>query len=335
MTDAVSTIGVPWLECRDVLADLAAVEAGLLAAVPGADPFVHEIGTHLIRGGGKRLRPALTLLAVRCGTAAPAERISVSVAMELLHVATLYHDDVVDEASARRGVPSVNARWGNRAATFAGTYLFALATERFAAAGDAVNQSVSAAVARLWEGQTRERDSVYRLDLEEQDYFEIIERKTATLYQLPCRVGALLGRAPPAAAAALETFGRCLGLAFQLVDDVRDIVADTHTLGKPPGSDLCEGVYTLPAIATLRSDGEDGRRLRALLGHWSATPSELVDALDVLRSNGSVPRTLATARELVTQAQAALGALPAGPARTSLRRLADFVIDQAGGLDGA
>lgn len=321
--------GARWLVCEDVADDLERVETCMRAAIHCADTFVEMLASYLVDAGGKRLRPALTLLAAQFGDPVRDDVVRIAAAVELLHIATLHHDDVADRATVRRGRASANQRWGNRASTFAGTYLFARATELFGGASAEVGRTVSRAVAELWEGETSQITGAYRLDLDEVAYLTIVMQKTATLYELPCRLGALIGTVPADHAAALVEFGRSLGVAFQLIDDVLDVVSDEQRLGKLTGSDLREGVYTLPVIYALSGGEPRSGRLRALLGHAPTSDREMDEIVDILHASGSISLALERSRHHGDRARAALAMLPPCTARDSLDLLADFVVEQA------
>lgn len=322
-------------ELRQVEAKLMSCTEGSAAVAPPAaettrgEAEVRRVCRHLIEAGGKRLRPLLLLLAARSGQQASAHTIVSAAAVELLHLATLYHDDVVDQAATRRGVVSVNARWGNQTAAFAGGFLFARAAELFAEAGDEANRMAAAAVAELWHGQMAELEGVYNLDLDAPRFLEVVGQKTGSLYELPCRLGAHLSQAPPALCAALAEYGRSLGVAFQLVDDVLDIAADATTLGKEPGSDLREGVYTLPVIYTLRQTNPDSQRLRTLLLSAEFDEAEVASVRHLLLENGSLRRSLDTAREFMERAERAVAELPDDATRDALTELARSVLRRA------
>jgi heptaprenyl diphosphate synthase len=320
----------PWLTCPRVRAGLPDVESGLLAAISGSGPVVDEVCGHLVRAGGKRMRPALVLLAAEYGDPTRPCVLTMAVAVELLHVATLYHDDIVDETATRRGMQSANARWGSPVAAYAGAYLLSRAMELFAAGGDDVDRLVTDSIARVWKGQMQELESVDALDLDERRMLDVIERKTAALFELPCRLGGLASGAPASDTATLGEFGRALGMAFQLVDDVMDIAAGEPLLGKPPGTDLREGIYTMPVLYALRSEGEDGPRLRSILARRDMRGTDLDEALALLRRSGALARTLEVAGGYVACAERCAQRLPDGGARESLVRLAATVLRRAG-----
>jgi heptaprenyl diphosphate synthase len=290
--------------------NLERVEERLRAAVQADDAFLTEVASHLIRAGGKRVRPALSLAAGLSTTpeagAATDDAVLGGVAVELVHLGSLYHDDVMDDATVRRTVESVNARWGNLKAILAGDFLLARASEIAAGLGTEVAGLLAATIARLCEGQVRELKDAYDVSRTEEAYFASIEGKTAALMATSCRVGGLVAGFDRDRIEVLTAFGRAYGMAFQVIDDVLDVVATTEQLGKPAGHDLVEGVYTLPTIRALQ--GEAGEDLAGLLGH-PLDQVEVDKALAILRADGSVAECLAVARDYITDATEALAEL--------------------------
>jgi heptaprenyl diphosphate synthase len=313
-----------WLVCPQVARSLGGLEDELRQAVGLPDGAAAEVAVHLIARGGKRLRPALLLLAGQFGSADPERLKRAAVAMELLHVASLYHDDVMDRAATRRGAASANSLWGNLLAASGGTLLFARAIGLLASLGDEANRLASAASVRLCTGQLQEVENAYDVDISEDDHLAILERKTATLFELPCRLGALLAAAPEATSHVLAQYARALGLAFQLTDDALDLAGDESTLGKPTLTDIREGVYSFPVIHALHHHGNGG--LRATLRKARLNEAELHDVVALVRRSGAVEAARRRAGEFARDAQQSLKALEDTPARESLHRLADFAI---------
>ncbi|MEX2100636.1 MAG: polyprenyl synthetase family protein [Acidimicrobiia bacterium] len=285
--------------------DLERVEAELHESVQTSDPFLADVASHLIGAGGKRIRPTLTLCAAYAATsgeaAATAAAVTGSVSVELVHLGSLYHDDVIDEAETRRGVPSVNARWSNIVAILAGDFLLARASSLAAALGADVAALLAETIGELCRGQVLELQHLFDVERTEEGYLSAIEGKTAALFATSCRVGGMVSGVPDPTLDALTRFGRHLGMCFQIVDDVLDITATESSLGKPAGKDMLEGVYTLPVIYALR----ETEPLRALLGR-PIDSEQLADARALASENGAVDLALSVARSHATKAADAI-----------------------------
>jgi heptaprenyl diphosphate synthase len=278
------------------------VEDALREAVRSDDAYLTEIASHLIIAGGKRVRPLFAIAAASAsGVDMTDDVVRGGVAVELVHLGSLYHDDVIDEAPTRRTVESVNARWGNLTAILAGDFLLARASEIAASLGTEVAGLLAATIGRLCEGEVGELRTAYNVDRTEAEYFAAIEGKTASLFATACRIGAIVGGLPRDQIDALTDFGLAYGMAFQIVDDVLDVTATEAELGKPAGHDLVEGVYTLPVLRAL--DTGDGLRNR--LGK-PIEGDQLTDTLTTVRANGAVTSSLETAREYALGAISAL-----------------------------
>ena len=307
--------------------DLERVELQLLESVRSDEGFLTEIASHLISAGGKRVRPGFCIASAATLTgsdsAASGEAVTGGVAVELVHLGSLYHDDVMDEAEVRRTVDSVNARWGNLKAILAGDFLLARASELAAGLGVEVAALLAATIGRLCEGQLLELQYAGNLDRTEDAYLRSIDGKTAALLAAACRIGALVAEAPESHVEALTTFGRSYGMAFQLVDDVLDLVATEEQLGKPAGHDLEEGVYTLPVLHTLASP--NGAELRELLEPPLDSPSRH-KALDLVRAGDGITVTIEAARSQANEGRAALEQLPPSPGVTGLSAAADYLL---------
>jgi geranylgeranyl pyrophosphate synthase len=326
---------VPGLEApdaeleRDVRSRLDEVEAALEKAVRADSDLLAETSSYLLAAGGKRFRPMLVLLSGYFGDPADPRLIPGSVAIELVHLATLYHDDVIDEADARRGIPSVNARWDNTVAILTGDYLFARASEISTELGSDVCALLARTIATLCDGQIREVEAAGRLEQTRAAYLEIIRRKTGALIATSCRLGGVLSDAASDHVDVLEAFGEALGMAFQLSDDIMDVSASQQELGKEPGVDMKEGVYTFPVLSAL-SDEEHGRELAAILRQGPPEGDRLERALRIVRSPGSLePARAAVAAEVDRARQLGLR-LPDGPARAALIALAEFLAARCG-----
>ncbi len=333
--------GNPLLELEPVPDDLVRVERALRDAVRTEDPFLTEIASHLILAGGKRGRPAFAIGAaatsVRSMAPVPDDVIKGAVSVELVHLGSLYHDDVMDEATTRRTVESVNAKWGNLQAILAGDFLLARASELAASLGTEVAGLLAATIGRLCEGQILELQHTYNAGRTEEVYLASIAGKTASLYATACRIGAIVAGLPRPHIDALTDFGLSYGMAFQIVDDVLDIVATDEQLGKPAGHDLVEGVYTLPVIRTLggAAGGDaDVERLRALLGS-PLTEDEMHEARAIVRTSGAIASTLDLARDYVRRADDVLAPLGPSEARSGLVGAAEHLLTSVGDVASA
>jgi len=318
-----SGVGTPSPLLREpvVTADLARVEAALAASVADEDPFLTEVVSHLLNAGGKRGRPLFCLAAAATCTdhlgPAPEPVVMGGVSVELVHLGSLYHDDVMDEADTRRQVESVNARWDNLTAILAGDYLLAKASEIAADLGTEVAGLLARTISRLCAGQVSELRSAFDTARTEDAYLQSIEGKTAALFATASRIGALTVGAPRPEVEALTSFGLGYGMAFQIVDDVLDITASPDQIGKPTGHDLVEGVYTLPVLRCLAAGGPTAGKLTRMLG---AVPDDatVAEARALVRDSGQVESALDTAAGYVDAACAALGPLAGSAAGTAM-----------------
>jgi heptaprenyl diphosphate synthase len=296
------------LELEPLAGDLARVEAALKASVETDDPFLTDVATHLIGAGGKRIRPILVLAAASAcdGYRGPVSDDAVmgGVAVELVHLGSLYHDDVIDEAETRRGVQSVNARWNNVIAILAGDFLLARASEIAARLGTEVAELLASTIGDLCKGQVLELRHAFAVERDEAAYFGAIEGKTGALMSTACRIGALVAGHDRDVIDRLTGFGQTLGALFQIVDDVLDVTATEAQLGKPAGQDIAEGIYTLPVIRAL-ADPEHGPALRALLG-GPVGDGDLEEARHLVEAAGGVAAARTVADETATRAAALL-----------------------------
>ena len=299
-------------------ADLARVEAALRGAVRTEDEYLTELASHLIVAGGKRLRPVVAMAAASTRGAVTDDVVQGGVSVELVHLGSLYHDDVMDEADTRRGVETVNAKWGNLQAILAGDFLLSRASEIAASLGTEIAALLANTIGRLCYGEIGQLRRTYSAARTEAEYLESIGGKTASLFSTAARIGALVGGLDRPDVEALTSFGHSFGMVFQIVDDVLDLTATEAQLGKPAGHDLVEGVYTLPVIRTLAAGGSAGADLRDLLG-GPLEPAEVEKALGIVRANGGVAEAVEVGTHYVARAVDACQGLPDGPAATALR----------------
>jgi len=317
----------PLLTLPHVDADRALVEQELRAAVAAPTEAMTEMAGHLIGAGGKRVRPLFAVAAGRCVPGhegpAPLDVVRGGVSVELVHLGSLYHDDVIDEATTRRGVESVNARWGNLKAILAGDFLLAKASEIAASLGVEVAGLLAATIGRLCEGEVRELQDAYQVARTEEAYLASIEGKTASLLSSACRIGAIVADLPRPEIDALTEFGLAYGMAFQIVDDILDVVATDEQLGKPAGHDLVEGAYNLPVLRALA--GPSGPELAALLG--APIEGEVWErARTLVRQSTGVAESVDVAQGYVDRAVAVLDPLADRPTAAALQGAARHLL---------
>ena len=314
---------------------LDAVEVRLQEQVASSHAFVDEVARYLISAGGKRFRPLLVALTGHLGDPTRPGLVDAGAIVELVHLATLYHDDVIDEATARRGTPSANSRWDNTVAILTGDYLFARASELSADLGVEVTRLMARTLAELCEGQITEVQGslgalppdVPQLEPTLEHYLRVISGKTASLIATSCRYGALLSGVDAVGVEAATDYGWNVGMAFQLSDDILDITSAHEDSGKTPGTDLREGVRTLPVLFALEAD-PDGELAAALAGDLS--DAEVARALELLRSSDALIRARDAAADYVTQAVADLEPFGDAPVVHALTRLAQYAVDRVG-----
>ncbi len=294
------------------------VEDALRASVQTEDRYLTEIASHLIVAGGKRLRPMITVVAAQVAAGARTDdAVQGGVSCELVHLGSLYHDDVMDEADTRRGVDTVNARWGNLQAILAGDFLLAKASEIAAGLGTEVAALLARTIGRLCEGQITELRHTYDATRSEDSYLASIEGKTAALFATAARIGGLVAGFDRPLIDTLTSFGRSYGMVFQIVDDLLDLTATEASLGKPAGHDMVEGVYTLPVLRTLAAGGAPADELADLLGK-PLGGVEREKALAIVRSNDGIESARQVAASYVRSAEGICADLPDTPATAAL-----------------
>ena len=319
----------PALEA-DLTSGLELVEKALRDAVRSDYPFVTEASRHLVDAGGKRFRPLLVLLAAQFGDPGAPDVIPAAVVVELTHLATLYHDDVMDEATLRRGAASANARWDNTVAILTGDFLFARASDILADLGPEAVRIQAQTFERLCTGQIRETvgpdDGVPAVD----HHLRVLADKTGSLIATSGRFGAMMAGADPDVVRTMTAFGEAIGIAFQLADDIVDITSDSDESGKTPGTDLREGVPTLAMLYALSDADPSNARLRELLGRPLPDDAEHAEALALLRAHPALEDAREEARRWSGRARNELDALPDIPARKALEGLCDYVVNRTG-----
>jgi len=290
--------------------------------------FVLKAGRYIIDSGGKRVRPGLTLLCGKLFGAQPERLIPVATVMEYMHTATLLHDDVVDGAKLRRSKPTAGVVFGNDIAVLVGDYMFAKAIHVLAVHGGEEVLKVSAeTVQHMAEGEILQLEKIGDVNMTEQEYMDIVFRKTASLMSTCCEVGAILGRASQRARATVKDFGKLVGYAFQLVDDAFDYASSQETIGKPSGNDIREGKVTYPLLCVLKSASRKERELIAqVLTKANPTAEEVEAVRELVLRKGGVKETLKLAKGFVARAKESISNLPESPFKTALKSVADFVV---------
>jgi heptaprenyl diphosphate synthase len=319
----------PLLALPHADADRAQVEEQLRVSVAAPTRAMTEMAGHLLGAGGKRVRPLFSIAAAGCrpgGDEAPAplDVVRGGVSVELVHLGSLLHDDVIDEAITRRGIDSVNARWGNLRAILAGDFLLAKASEIAASLGTEVAGLLAATIGRLCEGEVIELNDAYNVERTEAAYLQAIEGKTASLLSTACRIGGIVAELPRADIDRLSEFGLAYGMAFQIVDDILDVVATDDQLGKPAGHDLIEGAYNLPTLLALAGAGGD--ELRTLLG----APIEgepWMRARELVRSGAAIDQSVEVARTYVDRACELLAPFEDRPTAVALQGASRHLLD--------
>jgi heptaprenyl diphosphate synthase len=301
------------------------IEARLEREIHSEAPFITEACRHLLHAGGKRFRPLLVLLAAETGDADAPGVATAACVVELTHLASLYHDDVMDEASLRRGADSANARWDNHVAILAGDWLFSKSSELTAELGPEAVRIQAETFTRLVEGQILETQPPAEGQPLLDHYLRVVRGKTGSLIATSARYGAMFAGAPDEVVAALTEYGEKIGCAFQLSDDILDVGSDSDESGKTPGTDLREGVRTLPTLLAMRSqDPADGRLLELLSGPLTDDAPH-AEALGLLRAHPAMDEARAYVLELAEEATKVLAVLPEGPVKEALVAFADLI----------
>ena len=327
-----ASFGIPDLD-PSLEADLAlgmkGVEELLREHIKGEYPLVEETSRHLVAAGGKRLRPLLTLISSHFGDSTRKEIIPAAVVCELTHLATLYHDDVMDEAPLRRGVESANNRWGNTIAILTGDYLFSKASDLLADLGPEAVRLQARTFERLVIGQIMETQGPQNGEDPLAHYLRVVGDKTGSLIATSARFGGLLSGAPRETTETLTKFGEQIGIAFQLADDVIDIASESNQSGKTPGTDLREGVPTLVTLNVMASGKNEDAELQRLLSAPIHDEEIVQQVLRTLRGHDGLNQAREQLSQVAKQARAALGPLPLSPATAALFSLCDAVIDRS------
>ena len=327
-----STFGIPnvapELEAH-LISQMAEVEALLRSHTRSEYPFVDETAHHLVAAGGKRLRPLLTLLTAQYGDPRRDGIIAAAVACEITHLATLYHDDVMDDAPLRRGVESANMRWGNTIAILTGDFLFAKSSDLLADLGPAAVRLQARTFERLVIGQIMETQGPNPGQDPLEHYLKVVADKTGSLIAASARYGGMISGAPADITETVTVFGEKIGVAFQLADDVIDIASESNQSGKTPGTDLREGVPTLVTLNVMKSSDPADAELKRLLGGPIEDEPTVQQVLVELRNHKALGEAREQLHQIAKQARGALGPLPINDATGALMSLCDAVIDRS------
>ncbi len=310
--------------------DLSKVEEKMRRAGREAEGPLADAILYLLSSGGKRIRPALTIAAARHYPVDDDALTSLAAAVEMLHTATLVHDDVIDGSLLRRGNPTLNARWSAGATVLAGDYIFARAAI-FAAETRSVPvvQLFAETLAVICSGELRQMFKYYDLEQPREEYYNRIYAKTASLFAAAAELGALLAQAPESHVRAFRDYGRYLGMAFQIVDDILDFVGSEEVLGKPVGSDLRQGTITLPVFYYLRDGGDRNLLVQVFNAQGEEEKSlALARALEAIQASGAIDAAREEAWEFAQKARRALDIVPDTPYRDALRDIAAYVVER-------
>lgn len=307
------------------------IEQLMEAEFRSADDIMTESLTHLFKAGGKRFRPLFTVLSAQIGPDPDGVDVTIAGAViELVHLATLYHDDVMDEAEVRRGTPTANVRWGNNVAILAGDYLFATASRLVSRLGPEAVRLIAETFAQLVTGQMRETRGFVQGSDPIEHYLKVVYEKTACLIAAAGRFGAMFSGADADQVERLSRLGGIVGTAFQISDDIIDIDSDSHESGKLPGTDVREGVHTLPMVYALREPGPEAARLRELLVGPIDDDDAVAEALALLRASPGMTKAKHSLQDYAAQAHQELALLPDVPGRHALQTLVDYTISRHG-----
>ncbi len=310
--------------------ELKAVEEAIAAQIDSPVALIREMGEFIAGAGGKRLRPILLLMAARVAGYSGARAVRMGCVVELLHTATLIHDDVVDQAPLRRGRPSANARWGDDASVLVGDHLYSKSFALMVEDGDpGVLETLARATVSMTEAEVFQLERKRIGMTGEADYFRIITQKTASFMSACCRIGALLARCEPLQVEGLTRYGLDIGIAFQISDDSLDFVADQARLGKAIGADLKEGKRTLPLITTLeRASAPERERIQALLKSHTLDPDQIEEIRTLVVKHRGIEYALERAHEYAQAAKEALRPFKDSEDKETLALIADFVVDR-------
>ena len=312
---------------RWIAPELEQLEKTLCEALASPAPLISEVGTHLVRSGGKRLRPALYLLAAKsCEGFDEKKAMPLAAAVELIHMASLVHDDVIDRAQTRRGAATANAKWGNQVAVLTGDYIFAQAFSMVSRKGytEEVGERLAALVQGLCAGEILQDSALYTAAHDLKEYEQRIAMKTADFLSVCCELGGMVGGASPETCAGLKAYGKAIGMAFQITDDLLDVTGDEGRIGKPAGNDIRQGVVTLPVIRALETS-PDRDELRGIVTNREMTDEMVARAIEIVRASDGVAAARVRADEYLEEARRVLPETVGGEAREAVLEAAAYI----------
>ena len=310
---------------EDIRGDLNIVEKEMEKFVQTPSPLLTKTSSHLLLAGGKRLRPAFALLAGKFHNYSLEKLLPLAVALEMIHMATLVHDDVIDASLTRRGKPTVKAQWGDRISLHTGDYLFSRSLMLISGYNDKRIASVLAKVSiQMCQGELQQLITAFNVNQTKRDYFYKIKRKTALLISASCQLGAIAVEAPDIMVKSLALYGHYLGMAFQITDDILDMTADDAELGKAIGDDIRQGIITLPAIHALQEHNYKGR-LSELLQKRNKSKEEVKEAIEMIKNSGGIDYSFSIARKYLEKAKKELLKLPPGDCRRTFELMTDYI----------
>ena len=303
--------------------DLSKIEKALEEAVQSQSSLIEESSLHLLRAGGKRIRPVFVLLSGQFGKRNSEMMKNAAVALEMIHMASLVHDDVIDEADVRRGRPTIKAKWDNRVAMYVGDYMFARSLDIYTLIDNPLAHKILAnTMVELVVGEIKQIEDKYRFDQHLRDYFRRIKRKTALLIAASCQIGAIVADADPQIHQKLYRFGYYVGMAYQITDDILDFTGTEEQLGKPAGGDLLQGNITLPVLLAIKDQAFRSKLERV---HQGMDQSELQEIISYVHTTGSIEKSWEISNRYLQKALKVLDDLPKNRANKALRNIALYI----------
>ena len=307
--------------------DLSSLENLLHETVSSQVDLITDIGNHLISSGGKRIRPALYLLATKSNPNLDKNYVMpLAMALEMIHTASLVHDDVLDNAATRRGSATANAKWGNNIAVLTGDYLFAKAFAAIAKNdyGPRISECLATILCDLSEGEILQNHFGYSIPDSLDIYYDRIAKKTANFIAISCEIGAIVAKLSEKDVLALREYGYCIGMAFQIVDDILDLTSDSQKIGKPAGNDILQGVITLPVIHAYNHSA-DGEELKSIIENRKMTTEDLARAIEIVKASNSIEFAKQTVVDFLNRAKNVLPDSLPKSVKTSFIEIADFI----------